>query len=294
MADLAIDSKANEEQERILERILEFAASVERPDLVERGEEIVQAEKRHYARVDEPAGYEMVAAQLRRDEDALKAEIQRKETEWSEQESTLRQRQANEIMDMVLSKWGVSDLFAGIESAEIKSDPAKVRETLLRAKREGEENKASLTSAIRTLMERVKVMSELMDDATGALRGYQRARLLRTWLPKGLALLISLLAFALGATLVGDTIQEQGLKIGFVLGIWALQELWFVPFSEKKLSHYERESLKHSIRSFYKAKLLFVLQSSIIDHEFASERERAEGEPGVEDGGHSGSTNTPE
>ena len=279
MADRAIDTIANEEQARILERILEFATSVGRPNLVERGEEIVQAERGHYARVDEPAGYEMVAAQLRRDEDELRAEIQLKETEWAEQESTLRQRQATKIVDLVQSDLGISDLYTGIESPEIAMEPDKVRETLLQAKRKAEENTASFMSAVGTLMERTKVLSELIDDATGALKVYRRARLLRSWIPRGMVLLISLLAFALGATLVGDSIPEQGLKFAFVLGVWALQEFWFVPFSEKKLSQYERNSLKHSIRSFYKAKLLFVLQSSIIDHEFESETEQADAHP---------------
>lgn len=244
--------------ENLKNMLSDIVSRTGRTDLLDTGRIYAKREKELFALIDEKSGAERAEEALKEDEHKLEEEFRPKLKVWMKQLEVIDYRGRAEL---------AAEEMQELEEEEKEKLGQITRVTLLSPEDE-KALKKLMKSTHKGYIESIRMILNELDKP---LKKYRRAKAVAFLIPKFIYLLFTLIILTIGASMVGDRIQERILKLGFAVAIWAGQEFFVAPLYGKWLSKYRRERLKRFARQLAYIKVWVLFVGADVEHQLKKE-----------------------
>ncbi len=242
--------------QELVQKFVDILHRTGREDLLDYGDALKKRESDIKAIIDEKSGIERAEELLTEDEKDLEESLRPKLKQWDLQ---LQQLHHQGKADAV--KFRLEDL----RIRELKEELRQQSETTRTIFSKESESLSDLTEQIHDNY--LESLRTLVNQLGSALKHYRRSKFLTLGAAKVVYLIFILFIFGIGASLIGDTLKTQLIKIGFAIAIWVIQEFFVVPLADKLLTKYRRERLKRLASQLFLRKLWAAYLSANIEYQ---------------------------
>lgn len=242
--------------EELVQTFVDILHRTGREDLLDYGDALKKQENDIKGIIDEKSGIERAEELLTKDEKHWEESLRPKLKQWDLQ---LQQLHHQGKADAVKLRLG------DIRIRELKEELKQQSETAGTIFSKESESLSDLVEQIHDNY--LESLRTLVNQLGSALKDYRRSKFLTLGAAKVVYLMFTLLIFGIGASLIGDTLKTQLIKIGFAIAIWAIQEFSIVPLADKLLTKYKRERLERLASELFYRKLWAAYLSADIEYQ---------------------------